>query len=87
MTDYYAGQELQKYFDNIIVRINFVGKDYIRLDGDFEPNHVVMKEKVKHYYKEVSKMSETFTVDLDTGRIMLPTSEEEGNHATLEVKE
>lgn len=40
-------------------------------------------------------MSETFTVDLDTGRIMLPTNEEEekgkqeqeGNHATLEVKE
>jgi len=43
-------------------------------------------------------MSETFTVDLDTGKITLPTEQEEekegnqkgnqkGNHATLEVKE
>lgn len=55
MTEYYAGQKLQKIADNRIVRINFVGEKYIRLEGDIEPNLVVLKDKIKQRYTEVVK--------------------------------
>ncbi|QJC52730.1 hypothetical protein HGI30_14950 [Paenibacillus albicereus] len=47
-----AGQKLQKIYDGSIVTVARVGGDHVVLDGDFEPNHVVMKEKLLHYYKE-----------------------------------
>ena len=52
MTQYRVGQKLRKIWDNRIVTIKKVGLDHIVLDGDFEPNHVVMKWKVNKYYKE-----------------------------------
>ena len=44
------GQKLRKNYDGRIVTISYVGNDYIKLDGDFEPEHVVMKDKVLSYY-------------------------------------
>jgi len=55
MTEYYAGQKLQKLSDNRIVTINFVGEKYISLEGDIEPNHVVLKDKIERRYMEVNK--------------------------------
>jgi hypothetical protein len=52
MKNFEKGQKLKKIFDGTIVIISSVGKDYIVLDGDFEPKHIVMKEKVSHYYNE-----------------------------------
>lgn len=48
-----VGQKLRKVWDDSIVTIVKVNTNSIVLDGDFEPNHVVMNEKVKHYYSEV----------------------------------
>jgi hypothetical protein len=50
---YQRGQTLIKNFDGTIVTIKSVGSDYVVLDGDFEPNHVVMKDKISSYYSEV----------------------------------
>ena len=44
------GQKLIKNYDQSIVTIKNLGKDYIVLDGEFEPNHVVMKDKALSYY-------------------------------------
>ena len=55
MTEYYAGQKLQKLSDNRIVTINFVGGNYLNFDGDTQPNHTVLKEKVEQRYTEVKK--------------------------------
>lgn len=55
MTKYYAGQELQKLADNRIVRINFVGDNYLRLDRDEQPNQIVLKGKAEQRYKEVAE--------------------------------
>lgn len=55
MTEYYAGQKLKKLSDNRIVTINFVGDNYLRIDGDAQPNHTVLKEKVEQRYMEVKK--------------------------------
>lgn len=46
-----VGQKLQKNWDGSIVTINKVDDNSITLDGDFEPNHVVMLWKVNNYYK------------------------------------
>lgn len=51
--EFKKGQQLIKRYDGRIVTIAKVGHDYIELDGDFEPNHVVMKDKVLSYYKEM----------------------------------
>lgn len=48
--DFEKGQQLIKRYDGTIVTIAKVGHDYIELDGYFEPNHVVMKDKVLSYY-------------------------------------
>lgn len=53
ITKFKVGQELRKVWDNSIVTIKEVNEDNIVLDGDFESNHVVIKEKVKNYYTEV----------------------------------
>lgn len=45
-----VGQQLRKVFDGRVVTIAEVGHNHIRLDGDFEPKHVVMKDKVLSYY-------------------------------------
>lgn len=47
------GKKLKKIYDGSIVTIRSIGSDYITLDGDFEPNHVVMKDKVSTYYQEI----------------------------------
>lgn len=47
------GQKLKKIWDGRIVTIKKVRSLSIVLDGDFEPDHIVMKSKVKHYYTEV----------------------------------
>lgn len=52
---YEKGQQLKKNYDGRIVTISHVAPDSITLDGDFEPKHVVMKEKVSSYYSMVSK--------------------------------
>jgi hypothetical protein len=52
------GQELKKNFDGRIVTVSRVGNDHIVLDGDFEPDHVVMKDKVLTYYKESLKINQ-----------------------------
>lgn len=49
---YKVGQKLQKIFDGRIVEIKKVTNTLIVLDGEFEPNHVVMLDKVDKYYKE-----------------------------------
>ncbi|MDQ0062334.1 hypothetical protein [Paenibacillus harenae] len=52
---YQQGQRLKKVYDGSIVTINRVGSDHLVLDGDFEPNHVVMKDKVSSYYKPLEE--------------------------------
>lgn len=47
------GQKLRKVSDGTIVTIKKVNELSIVLDGDFELNHVVMNDKVQHYYSEV----------------------------------
>jgi hypothetical protein len=51
--DFEEGQQLTKRFDRRIVTIVYVGHDCIELDGDFEPKHVVMKDKVLSYYNVI----------------------------------
>lgn len=46
-----VGQKLQKNWDGSIVTIKKIDDNSITLDGDFEPNHVVMLWKVNSYYK------------------------------------
>lgn len=58
MSQYRVGQKLQKIWDSSIVTIKEVGSDRIVLDGDFEPNHVVMNWKVNNYYKEFPEVKE-----------------------------
>jgi hypothetical protein len=53
MENFEKGQKLKKNFDGTIVTISSVSKDYIVLDGDFEPKHIVMKEKVSLYYSGI----------------------------------
>lgn len=53
-----SGQKLQKVWDGSIVTIKSVRSNHIVLDGDFEPNHVVMKDKVKLYYSVLKGESE-----------------------------
>lgn len=48
--DYKVNQKLRKHFDGTVVTIKETRKDYIILDGDFEPNHLVMRDKVEKYY-------------------------------------
>lgn len=48
------GQSLKKNYDGRIVTIASVGHDHIILDGDFEPKHIVMKDKVLSYYSVIS---------------------------------
>lgn len=50
MGKFEVGDKLKKHQDDSIVTVKRVKDDYIVLDGDFEPNHVVMKEKVHRYY-------------------------------------
>lgn len=45
-----VGQKLQKNWDGSIVTIKKIDDNSITLDGDFEPNHVVMLWKVNSYY-------------------------------------
>ena len=52
MREYKQGQRLIKLWDGIVVTIAQVKPDCIILDGDFEPNHVVMKDRVWAYYGE-----------------------------------
>lgn len=40
-----VGQQLRKTYDGTVVTIAFVGSDYIRLDGDFEPNLWSLSER------------------------------------------
>ena len=51
--NYIEGQKLRKIYDGSIVTIKKVDGSSIVLDGDFEPNHIVMKDKVKHYYRSI----------------------------------
>lgn len=51
---YIEGQKLEKVNDGRIVTIKSVRSDHIVLDGDFEPNHIVMKDKVSNYYSPVN---------------------------------
>lgn len=55
MQKYKVGQKLQKNWDGRIVTIKEVNSDHIVLDGDFEPNHVVMNWKVSNYYQEIKQ--------------------------------
>lgn len=52
------GQQLRKVFDGRIVTIREVRPSSIVLDGDFEPEHIVMKDKVHHYYSELPEETE-----------------------------
>jgi hypothetical protein len=54
MENFEKGQKFKKNFDGTIVTISSVSKDYIVLDGDFEPKHIVMKEKVSLYYSRMT---------------------------------
>lgn len=45
-----VGQKLQKNWDGSIVTIKKIDDNSITLDGDFEPNHVVMLWKMNSYY-------------------------------------
>lgn len=45
-----VGQKLQKNWDGSIVTIKKIDDNSITLDGDFEPNHVVMLWKVNSHY-------------------------------------
>ncbi|WP_181397678.1 hypothetical protein [Gracilibacillus dipsosauri] len=51
--EFKVGQKLKKNRDRSIVTIKEVNPDHIVLDGDFEPNHVVMKDKVNSYYSTI----------------------------------
>lgn len=53
-----VGQKLQKNWDGSIVTIKKIDDDSITLDGDFEPNHVVMLWKVNNYYKIIKNNEE-----------------------------
>lgn len=52
---YEVEQKLKKVWDGRIVTIKKVNHHSIVLDGDFEPNHTVMKNKVNDYYKVLPK--------------------------------
>lgn len=54
MYEFEVGEKLEKNWDKRIVIVEEVRTDFIVLDGDFEPNHVVMKEKVSKYYSRVN---------------------------------
>lgn len=49
-TGFKVGQKLEKIWDSREVTIKEVNQYSITLDGDFEDNHVVMKDKVLTYY-------------------------------------
>lgn len=52
---YQRGQRLKKVYDGSVVTIKSVGNDHVVMDGDFEPNHVVMKDKILSYYKPIEE--------------------------------
>lgn len=53
MSKFEVGEKLKKHWDDSIVTVKKVQNDFIVLDGDFEPNHVVMKGKVHRYYSRI----------------------------------
>lgn len=53
MVKFEEGQQLRKVYDGTVVTIKNVRSDHVVLDGDFEPNHVVMKDKLLSYYQVI----------------------------------